>query len=322
MASAWIGNRGTVRDTGGFNAAREAEIIWKAIRGGEARTTIFSILTSRTNAQRQLIAGCFREGSGKDLKDVLRDELSGDVKHLMVALVIPPAVFDAQLLYRALKGPGTDEEMLIEVLASRNNWQMKDIVQTYCSIYNRSLRTDISSDTSGNFRKALINLTHSRRSESPIVDAHLAKNDAQVLYSAGEKKWGTDEDRFTEILCFSSLQQLKKTFSEYQKLSGMTIEDTIKRETSGQYRYLLLAIVKCARSTPAFFAEKLRRALKGVGTDEATLNRVMVSRSEIDLWDVRTEYKRLSGHSLYSAIQSDTSGDYRTALLRICGGDD
>ncbi|KAL8206704.1 UNVERIFIED_CONTAM: hypothetical protein K2H54_020515 [Gekko kuhli] len=103
------------------------------VLGGEDRTTIFGILTSRSNAQRQLIAGCFKEGSGKDLKDILRDGLSGDVKHLMVALVIPPAVFDAQLLYRAIRGPGTDEEMLIEIFASRNNWQMKEIIQTYCS---------------------------------------------------------------------------------------------------------------------------------------------------------------------------------------------
>lgn len=42
---------------------------------------------------------------------------------------------------------------------------------------------------------------------------------------------------------------------------------------------------------------------QGCGTDEATLNRIMVSRSEIDLLDIRADYKKLYEHSLHSAIE-------------------
>lgn len=31
----------------------------------------------------------------------------------------------------------------------------------------------------------------------------------QILYNAGEKRWGTDEDAFTDILCLRSFPQLK-----------------------------------------------------------------------------------------------------------------
>lgn len=323
MASVWIGNRGTIPAVGGFNPSRDAEAIRKAIRGmGTDEKTLIDIIPGRSNAQRQMIAKEYKAASGKDLKDALKGDLSGHLEHVMVALVAPPAVFDAKQLKKALKGSGTDEKTLIEILASRNNRQMKEVAQAYYTIYKKSLGDDIRSDTSGNFQKALMTLTGSRRSESSIVDAHLAKNDAQILYNAGEKRWGTDEDKFIEILCFSSMPQLRHTFTEYRNLSGKNIEDSIRSEMSGHFEDLLLAIVKCANNTPAFFAENLRGALKGAGTDEFTLNRILVSRSEIDLLDIRAEYKKLYGHSLYSAIQSDTSGDYRTTLLRICGGDD
>lgn len=323
MASIWVGKRGTIRDYAGFNPSVDAEAIRKAIRGiGTDEKTLISILTERTNAQRLLIAKEYQALCGKELKDDLKGDLSGHFKHLMVALVTPPAVFDAKQLKKSMKGMGTNEDALIEILTTRTSKQMQEIGHAYYTAYKKSLGDEISSETSGDFRKALLILANGRRDESLKVDEQLARKDTQILYNAGEKRWGTDEDAFTDILCLRSFPQLKLTFDEYRNISQKDIEDSIKGELSGHFEDLLLAIVRCARNTPAFLAERLYRALKGAGTDEFTLNRIMVSRSEIDLLDIRAEFKKLSGYSLYSAIKSDTSGDYEITLLKICGGDD
>ena len=42
---------------------------------------------------------------------------------------------------------------------------------------------------------------------------------------------------------------------------------------------------------------------QGGGTDESTLNRIMVGRSEIDMLDIRAEFKKLYEYSLHSAIE-------------------
>lgn len=60
----------------------------------------------------------------------------------------------------------------------------------------------------------------------------------------------------------------------------------------------------------------------GAGTDEKTLTRIMVSRSEIDLFNVRQEFIEKYDKSLHQAIEGDTSGDFRKALLSLCGGED
>ena len=42
---------------------------------------------------------------------------------------------------------------------------------------------------------------------------------------------------------------------------------------------------------------------KGAGTDDHTLIRVVVSRSEIDLYNIRKEFRKNFGTSLYSMIK-------------------
>lgn len=322
MSSVWVGNRGTIKDYSGFNASRDVEAIQKAIkRAGTDEKALIDIIPARSNAQRQLIAKEYKKVTGKELKAALRGDLAGNFERIMVALVTPPAVFDAKQLRRSMRGTGTDEKALTEILASRTNKQMKEVAEAYSTAYEKRLEDDISADTSGDIRKALLALANGKRDENQKADQEVAKKDAQILYEAGEKRWGTDEDKFIEVLCSSSFPQLKLTFDEYKNISGKNIEDSIQSETSGHFEDLLLDIVKCATNTPAFFAERLHKAMKGVGTDEFTLNRILASRSEIDLLDIRAEYKKMYGRTLYSAIKSDTSGYYETTLLRIIGGE-
>ncbi|NXS24060.1 ANXA6 protein, partial [Mystacornis crossleyi] len=62
--------------------------------------------------------------------------------------------------------------------------------------------------------------------------------------------------------------------------------------------------------------------LQGLGTRDNTLIRIMVSRSEIDMLDIREVFRTKYEKSLYNMIKEDTSGEYKKALLKLCGGDD
>ncbi|PIN97462.1 hypothetical protein AB205_0012630 [Aquarana catesbeiana] len=84
---------------------------------------------------------------------------------------------------------------------------------------------------------------------------------------------------------------------------------------SGNFEDALLAIDT---------TESKRKALQseGLGTDDSTLIRVMVSRCEVDMLEIRSEFKKMYGKSLHSFIKGDCSGDYRKVLLKLCGGED
>lgn len=316
-----MASRGTVKASGNFNASADAEALYKSMKGlGTDEDTILQLLTARSNSQRQEIKATYKTLFGKDLVDDLKGELGGKFETLIVGLMTPPLAYDVTLLRNAIKGAGTDEKVLVEVLASRTCQQVKDIVAAYRQEYDDDLEEDVSGDTSGHFKRLLVILLQANRQKG--IQEGTVESDAQVLFQAGEKKFGTDEQTFVTILGNRSAEHLRKVFDAYMKLSGYEMEESIKRETSGPLRDLLLAVVKCARSVPAYFAETLYYAMKGAGTDDETLIRVMVSRSEVDMMDIRAEFRRMFPSSLFSMIKGDTGGDYRKALLLLCGGDD
>ncbi|KAM3864783.1 annexin A5b [Diretmus argenteus] len=316
-----MASRGTVKASGNFIANEDAAALYKAMKGlGTDEDTILQLLTARSNAQRQQIKAAYKTLHGKDLIDDLKGELGGKFETLVVALMTPPITYDVTALRNAIKGAGTDEKVLVEILASRTAQQIKDIVAAYREEYDDSLEEDVAGDTSGHFKRLLVILLQASRQQG--IQQGTIESDAQALFKAGEEKFGTDEQQFVTILGNRSAEHLRKVFDAYMKLSGYEMEESIKRETSGGLRDLLLAVVKCARSVPAYFAETLYYAMKGAGTDDETLIRVMATRSEVDMLDIRTEFRKLFAGSLHAAIKGDSSGDYRKALLMLCGGDD
>uniref|UniRef100_A0A3P9J8A4 Annexin n=1 Tax=Oryzias latipes TaxID=8090 RepID=A0A3P9J8A4_ORYLA len=314
---------GTITDFPGADPLKDVEVLRKAMKGfGTDEQAIINLLGSRSNKQRVPLLRAYKTSYGKDLVKDLHSELSGDFRKLVLATLKTPAEFDASELHSAIKGAGTDEACLIEILSSRSNAEIKEINRIYKQEYKKSLEDSISGDTSGHFRRLLISLAQGNRDERETVDASLAAQDAQALYAAGENKLGTDESKFNAILCARSKPHLRAVFHEYQRMCGRDIEKSISREMSGDLESGMLAVVKCIKNTPAYFAERLYKAMKGAGTKDTTLIRIMVSRSEVDMLDIRKEYVKNYGKSLYTAISGDTSGDYKKLLLKFCGGSD
>ncbi|KAJ6669571.1 hypothetical protein lerEdw1_000120 [Lerista edwardsae] len=305
-----------------FNPSNDAAALEQAIKAkGVDEATIIDILTKRTNAQRQQIKSAYQQSTGKPLDEALKKALRCQLEDVCLAMLKTPAQFDAEELRASMKGLGTDEDTLIEILASRGNREIREATRAYHEIYKRDLAKDIASDTSGDFQKALLALAKADRDESAHVNDELADNDARALYEAGERKKGTDVNVFITLLTTRSYPHLRRVFQKYTKYSKHDMNKVLDLELKGDIEKCLTAVVKCATSKPAFFAEKLHLAMKGAGTRNKILNRIMVSRSEVDMNEIKGFYRSMYGKSLCQAILDETKGDYEAILVALCGGD-
>ena len=67
------------------------------------------------------------------------------------------------------------------------------------------------------------------------------------------------------------------------QLTKKDIIESIESEFSGDVKTGLIAVVQIVRFAPAYFADLLYKSMKGIGTDESLLNRVVASRCEVRL---------------------------------------
>ncbi|XP_067642045.1 annexin B10 [Eurosta solidaginis] len=304
-----------------FDASSDAQTLRAAMNGlGTDEEAIINLLTARSNAQRQQLKAQFETEFGRDLVDDLKSELGGQFEDVIVALMTPPVEYLCKQLHEAMAGMGTDEETLVEILCTKTNEEMYEIVAAYEAKYDRPLAEQMCSETSGFFRRLLTLIVTGVRDPVGSVDAAKALEDAEALYNAGETKLGTDEEVFNRIMSHSSFAQLRLIFDGYKELSGQTIEQAIKHEMDGALHDAMIAIVECVQSPAAFFANRLYKSMNGAGTNDAALIRIIVSRSEIDLGTIKDEFERIYNRTLYSAVVGETSGDYKNALTALLGG--
>lgn len=304
-----------------FDASEDAQALRAAMKGlGTDEDTIIDIICARSTAQRDAIMEKYKNLFGRDLVDDLKSELGGKLESVILGLMTPMHQFLAQELKGAMKGAGTDEDTLIEILCTRSNDEINKIKECFKNEYDKELEDAIKGETTGDFERILVSMCCAGRDEGMPVDPDKAAEDAQRLFEAGAAQWGTDESMFQMILASRSFEQLRQVFREYAKLADHDVMDAIQNEMSGDYKEALLTIAKAVYNIQLYFAEKLHNAMKGAGTDDKTLIRIIVTRSEIDLALIKAEYVEVFGKTLEEAIEGDTSGDYRKALIKIVTG--
>lgn len=121
----------------------------------------------------------------------------------------PCANFDAsadcEKLRKAMKGLGTDEQAIIDVMAHRSNAQRVKIVLQFKTMYGKDLIKEFESELSGKLLQVVEGLCYTPE-----------EFDALQLRKA-TKGLGTDEDALIEILCTRTNEQIQKIKEAYYK---------------------------------------------------------------------------------------------------------
>lgn len=86
-------------------------------------------------------------------------------------------------------------------------------------------------------------------------------------------------------------------------MTGHGLDKAIGNEFTGDIMDGLIAIYECTTNKAEFFAKRLHKSMSGMGTNDSQLIRLIVTRCEIDLNDIKVAFEGLYGKNLRSCIK-------------------
>ncbi|XP_039002883.1 annexin-like protein RJ4 [Hibiscus syriacus] len=299
----------------------DAQALYKACKGwGTDEKAIIAVLGRRNAAQRRQIRQAYEELYDEDLVRRLERELSGDFEKAMYRWILDPADRDAVLAHAELRKSSHEHPVLVEISCARSSEELLFIRRAYHARYKRSLEEEVYDYTKGDTRKLLIALVSAFRYEGEEINKKLAKSEAKELHEAiKDNKFNNDD--VIRIITSRSKPQLQATFNFYREEEGTSITKNLPNKSKDEFLETLRITVRCFKDPVKYFEKVLRKSIQRLGTDEDALTRVIVTRAEKDLKEIKELYCRRNSVRLDDAVDKDTRGDYKDMLLTLLGNE-
>ncbi|KAL3662512.1 hypothetical protein V7S43_012367 [Phytophthora oleae] len=267
---------------------------------------------------RALVSLRYKELHGQTLRELVKSETSGNFGYLLQLVTFPLHQAEAYILFHAMKGTGTSDHLLYSVLMGRTNEEIGLLKKAYFDMYDTDLSVAISDEISGDFLAVIM-----KALQEPLVEykpsfhtKEKAAEDADLIYKAGEGKWGTDENGFIKVLLACPPEHLRNIDAAYQAKHEHDLVYAIESEFSGSDSAALTFFVRISLNAWPFLAEHIEGTMAGIGTDSTALSAAIV-RYHPYLGYIMPVYEKKYNMTLQDRIKGEASGEYQELLLQL-----
>jgi annexin A7/11 len=300
----------SVHPANNFDAAHDARTLREALEKFQVdNDAIFSVVCHRSSGQRQEVLHDYHRIYNRDLIEDIKSKTRGNFEKILLALLTPLTEFYVQKLRKAIDIMTYVYEevdpVLVDILCCLSNKEIVEVKNLYFRTYQSALGEDLMSITLGPFKKLLKTLCSATRDESDEINMKTIGQDVHDLYHAG-----TDKNVYVRIICERNFAQLKLISEEYKKLTGHTLEQTILKEFPDETGRGLQHLLRLAKNRIEFYAARLHQSMSGSEVDDELLIRLIVSRCEIDMVEIKEVYHRKYGRTLKNDLKRDDTGRF------------
>ena len=245
------------------------------------------------------------------LKEELEKILKGKLKDLIEALLQDPIEYDANEVYKAIKGFGTDDDALIEIISTRTPDRLKEVSKKYFEMRNNTMDFDIENDTSQAYGKLITNMSKGERSENPYPNIKKIKEICNELTKeiGGGK---INKDIFVKYFSELSLFELRMLYRVFEKEKDSNIIEFINEKFGSDSRNLYKAFFAFLVDPYKYFAERIH-----LWKDDIVIRVIVSQRDCLD--EIKTKYKGIYDKNLVDDIKENTKDGFQKALLKIVG---
>ncbi|XP_045824522.1 annexin D2 [Trifolium pratense] len=233
---------------------------------------------------------------------------------LKIPAQVPSPSDDSEQLRKAFQGWGTNEGLIISILAHRNAAQRKLIRETYAQTHGEDLLKDLDKELSSDFEKVVLLWTL----DPAERDAFLAN---QATKTSGNSI-------IAEIASTRSSLDLLKAKQAYHARFKKSLEEDVAQHTSGDIRRLLVPLVGILRyegdevnmTLAKSEAKVLHEKIAEKAYNDEDLIRIVTTRSKAQLNATLNHYNNDFGNDIDKDLENGSEDQYLKILRAAIKG--
>ncbi|WOL02741.1 annexin D2 [Canna indica] len=226
---------------------------------------------------------------------------------------LPSPAEDCEQLHKAFEGWGTNEGLIISILAHRPAAHRQKIRQAYAEIYGEDLLKPLDKELTRDFERAVLLW---------VLDP--AERDA-VLANEAVKKWSPGNRVLIEISVVRTMEEMLAVRRAYQARFKRCLEEDVAEHTRGDFRKLLVPLVSSYKYEGAEVnmnlskseAKILHEKIKNKDHNHEDVIRILTTRSKAQLLATFNEYNNEFSNPINKDLKSDPNDEFLSALRAI-----
>jgi len=300
-----------------FNKDSAADKLYQALHDSpHDHDTIIDVLTSHSHDQRKKISKTYKFQHNKNLRSDLEHNLRGDLRKLMVGLILDEGEYFAEALRSQIDGSFSINDV-VGMLAWRDADTLDEINKIYSARYNSDLEEDLLESSDSKYHPVIQVIMSENRDDEE--DWSQVEKSVKVLARAVEEH---DKEAFklnlNYVLCCRSWEILPDILDKFETMTeGKDLSHYMKRMLGKKTGEAFMPLLYVLDEPSAFYAEEIFDSVEGVGTNDEKLQRIFITRSEVDLVSIDHVFKKMFDKKLEKIVKEETSGHYKDALLSL-----
>ncbi|CAJ2677051.1 unnamed protein product [Trifolium pratense] len=233
---------------------------------------------------------------------------------LKIPAQVPSPSDDSEQLRKAFQGWGTNEGLIISILAHRNAAQRKLIRETYAQTHGEDLLKDLDKELSSDFEKVVLLWTLDPAERDAFLANQATRTSGNLIIA--------------EIASTRSSLDLLKAKQAYHARFKKSLEEDVAQHTSGDIRRLLVPLVGILRyegdevnmTLGKSEAKVLHEKIAEKAYNDEDLIRIVTTRSKAQLNATLNHYNNDFGNDIDKDLETGSDDQYLKILRAAIKG--
>jgi annexin A7/11 len=299
----------------------QADALRKAMKGfGTDEAALIRVLAHLDPLQMAAVRQTYTRHLNRDLYKDVKSETSGYFEQGLLAVIEGPLMDDAELVREAVKGVGTKEWLLNDILLGRSNADMREIRNAYHHKFNRSLEKDVADDLSAETKALFVRVVSAtRHEESTPINPAAIENEVKSIHGSTAGRMVNNVTEVCVIFSQSSDNELRAINHAFHQRYHIELEKHISKEFSGHMKAALIYMLRTATDPAYRDAVALEECMAGPGTKDFKLvtRIVRLHWNKAHLGQVKKAYHHHYKRDLRDRVKGETSGNYEKLMLAL-----